>query len=79
MYRHLRSKWNVVVAAVFTALCFGVMHAYPILMMGPVIALGFGFALLREWRGSLIASMTAHCVHNAVVLGLLLFAMRLLG
>lgn len=79
MYRHLRSTWNVVVAAVFTALCFGVMHAYPILMMGPVIALGFGFALLREWRGSLIASMTAHGVHNAVVLGLLLFAMRLLG
>ncbi len=79
LYRQLRSKWQVLPAAAFTALCFGVMHAYPVLMMGPVIALGFGFALIREWRGSLIASMTAHCIHNAAVLGLLLVAMRLLG
>jgi membrane protease YdiL (CAAX protease family) len=26
------------------------------------------FALMREWRGSLVPSMTAHCVHNTWVL-----------
>lgn len=79
MFRQLRSKWAVFPAAAFSAVCFGVMHAYPLLMMGPVIALGFGFAYIREWRGSLIASMTAHCIHNAMVLGLLIFAMKLMG
>lgn len=79
LYRHLRSRWHWLPAAVVTALGFGIMHAYPILMMGPVIALGFGFAMLREWRGSLIASMTAHCIHNAVVLGVLLTIMRLVN
>jgi membrane protease YdiL (CAAX protease family) len=79
LYRHLRSRWHWLPAAFVTALGFGIMHAYPILMMGPVIALGFGFAMLREWRGSLIASMTAHCIHNAVVLGVLLTIMRLVN
>jgi membrane protease YdiL (CAAX protease family) len=78
LYRHLRSFWHWLPAGLLTALCFGVMHGYPILMLGPVIALGFGFSLLREWRGSLIAPMTAHFLHNTFVLGLLLVAMRLI-
>jgi membrane protease YdiL (CAAX protease family) len=79
LYRHLRSRWRWFGAAAVTALGFGIMHAYPVLLLGPVIALGFGFAMLREWRGSLIASMTAHCIHNALVLGVLLTLMRLVG
>jgi membrane protease YdiL (CAAX protease family) len=79
LYRYLRSGWHWLPAGLLTALAFGVMHGYPLLMLGPVIALGFGFALLREWRGSLIASMTAHAIHNSVVLVILISILRLIG
>ena len=44
------------------------MHGYEFVMLLPVMSLGFGFALMREWRGSLIASMTAHLLHNGTAL-----------
>ena len=51
-----------------TALAFGVAHGYEWLMLGPVIAIGFNFSLMREWRGSLVGPITAHCLHNATIL-----------
>jgi membrane protease YdiL (CAAX protease family) len=39
------------------------------------MALGFGFALLREWRGSLIAPMTAHALNNGIVMTFLIVAL----
>jgi len=32
-----------------------------------LMLLGFGFGLLREWRGSLIAPITAHAMHNGAL------------
>lgn len=78
LYRHARSRLPVVVAAVLTAVVFGVAHGYEVLMLGPVIALGFNFAMMREWRGSLIAPVTAHFLHNATVLGFLLALLHFL-
>jgi membrane protease YdiL (CAAX protease family) len=36
------------------------------------MALGFNFALMRIWRGSLIAPMVAHALHNTVLVTMLL-------
>ena len=63
-------------AALVSALMFGLMHGYNILLLGPVITLGFVFALMREWRGSLICTMTAHFMHNATSLALVLMFMQ---
>lgn len=79
LFGHLRGRWHWLPAGVVTAIAFGLMHQYPLLMLGGVTSLGFGFCLLREWRGSLIASMTAHALHNAGVLTLLLVFLGLLG
>lgn len=78
-YRHLRGRLPVVLAALATALVFAVMHGYEFVLLGPVFALGFNFALMREWRGSLIAPMTAHAIHNGVTLALVITMVRLLG
>ncbi len=77
LFRHLRSRVGLVLAAIGSALVFGLMHGYEILALSPVIALGFVFALMREWRGSLVAPVTAHAIHNACTLGILLTGLSL--
>jgi hypothetical protein len=67
MMRQLHSRMNIIIAAILTALFFAFMHGYPIFMMGPIIGLALGFAMMRWWRGSLISAITAHAIHNGGV------------
>lgn len=75
LYRHLRSRLPVLACAILSAIVFGVMHGYEFIMLGPVIALGFNFALMREWRDSLVGPITAHALHNGTVLIIAIVAM----
>lgn len=70
LFRHMRSRMALWLSAALSGLIFGVMHGYDVLMLGPVIVIGFVMGYLREWRGSLIACITAHFVHNAAILTL---------
>lgn len=70
LFRHLRGRLSMIAAATISALVFGFMHAYPLPLLLPIITLGFSFALMREWRGSLIAPMVGHFLHNATLLSL---------
>jgi len=60
--------FSILFASLFTAIVFAVMHGYAVIQLLMVGVLGFVFALMREWRGSLIAPMTAHFTHNTIVL-----------
>lgn len=71
-YRHLRSRLGVLLSAGISAIVFGVMHGYDALLLTPVISLGFVFALIREWRGSLIGPIVAHALHNATIMSVVL-------
>ncbi|MFI4917507.1 MAG: lysostaphin resistance A-like protein [Phycisphaerales bacterium JB060] len=71
LFRHLRSRMALPIAAVLSAMVFGMMHGYAIIQLIPVTILGFNFALIRSWRGSLIGPIAAHALNNAVVLTLL--------
>lgn len=73
LFRHLRSRTGVVLASIASALVFGFMHGYEAFMLLPVITLGFNFAIMREWRTSLIAPIVAHALHNGTILGFALF------
>ncbi|MEL6796679.1 MAG: type II CAAX endopeptidase family protein [Planctomycetota bacterium] len=70
LYRHLRGRLHWVVSALVSAMLFGVLHQYDVLMLLPVITLGLVFAGVREWRGSIIGCITGHMLHNATVFGL---------
>jgi membrane protease YdiL (CAAX protease family) len=59
-------------AAAVSALFFGFMHGYSVILLLPVITIGFVFALMREWRGSLVPVMVGHFMHNATALTLVL-------
>lgn len=78
LLRHLRRRLGVLAAAMVSALFFGFMHSYEALLLLPVIMLGFVFALMRQWRGSLVPSMTAHALHNGVMLALALLVLSAL-
>jgi membrane protease YdiL (CAAX protease family) len=67
LYRHMRGRAGIVVCAIGSALIFGLCHQYGPVLVFPVVILGVNFALLREWRGSLIAPITAHALHNGTV------------
>ncbi len=79
VFRHSRSRVGAVLAGVVSAVVFGGMHGYAGPLLLPVTTLGFVFAMMREWRGSLIAPMTAHFLHNATVTAVLLTFVMLLG
>ena len=80
LLRQMRSRLALPVAAVLSAMVFGLMHGYMALQLIPVTILGFNFALIRAWRGSLVGPIAAHALNNAVVLGMLIsFAYVLYG
>lgn len=79
LYRHLRSRLHWVVSAIVSAMLFGMLHQYDVLMLLPVISLGLVFAAVREWRGSVIGCITGHMLHNATVFALVLAMLVGLG
>ena len=79
LYRHLRGRLHWLVSAVVSAMLFGVLHQYDVLLLLPVISLGLVFAAVREWRGSIIGCITGHMLHNATVFGLVVAMLVGLG
>ena len=77
LFRHLRRRTGVILAGLGSALVFAVLHGYVIQGLFMVGTLGFWFALMREWRGSIVASMTAHAIHNGVVMAVMLIVMSI--
>jgi len=71
LFRHMRARLALPIAALLSAMVFGMMHGYAAVQLIPVTVLGFNFALIRAWRGSLVGPIVAHALNNAVVLGLL--------
>ncbi len=73
LYHHLRGRLAPLGAALVVAFLFAVIHPQGIIAVPALMSLAVVFALLREWRGSLIAPITAHAVHNgALMTGLIL-------
>lgn len=73
-YRHLREAtrtWGVALSVLGSGLVsgflFAVVHPQGLVAVPVLMGLAFGFALGREWRGSLVACMVAHGVHNGLL------------
>jgi membrane protease YdiL (CAAX protease family) len=81
LYRHLREatavrgRWrSVVVSALIAAFIFAALHPQGWLGIPPLMALACGFTAAREWRASLVPSMTVHALHNGALLLMLILA-----
>jgi membrane protease YdiL (CAAX protease family) len=78
LYRHLReassrlrSASSVFVSVLITSFLFAVIHPQGVLAVPALMALALAFALMREWRVTLIPAMVAHSVNNTVATVLL--------
>jgi len=75
-YHHIRHRWHAVIAGLVSGLIFAAIHPQGLIALPALMSLAFVFAMLREWRGSIIASMTAHACNNAFVFTLFLLLLR---
>jgi membrane protease YdiL (CAAX protease family) len=83
LFTHLRSatgRWNqwlsFGLAALVSSILFAAIHPQGLIFIPPLAGLAMGFCVGRAWQGSLIPSMVAHGVSNALVMSLnvILFA-----
>lgn len=79
LFSWLRTRGGFVSAGLVSAFVFAIIHRYPLPLLPAIMALGFVFAWLREWRGSLIAPITAHFCQNAMAFTVLMILTRLAG
>jgi membrane protease YdiL (CAAX protease family) len=75
LYRHLRevtcrwgTAWSFLVSATAVSFLFALVHPQGFVAIPALMALAYGFAAVREWRGTLVPAMVAHGVNNAAVM-----------
>lgn len=64
----LRARLGRTSSILLSSIAFGAVHPYSIDGILNIVALGVMFGMLREWRGSLIAPITLHALHNGAIM-----------
>ena len=67
LYRFCRAYMRPIWSVLITSALFGLYHPYAPGGLASVALAGLVFGYLREWRGSLIAPVVAHALHNATI------------
>ena len=75
LYRQLRSAtvsmrvgWSVAVSTLVVSVIFAAIHPQGLVAIPALASLAIGMSLMREWRGSLIGSMTMHACNNGIMI-----------
>ncbi len=67
-YHYLRGRLGMIGSALISALVFSALHPQGLAALPFLTTLAFILAWVREWRGSIVASMTMHFIHNSITL-----------
>lgn len=80
LYRHLREATarlgfflSMFLSCMVVSFIFAVIHPQGLLAVPVLMALAFGFNLVREWRGTLVPGMVAHGLNNGLVITATIF------
>ena len=76
LLHHLRGRHGWWISSLIVSLLFAAIHPQGWTLIPTLGALAMSFAAMREWRGSLIPSMTAHAINNGVVLTIAILMLR---
>lgn len=69
LFAHLRKWMPWLAAAALVAIIFAIIHPQGAIAVPVLACVGFNLAIIRYWRGSSIANITAHALNNATVMG----------
>jgi membrane protease YdiL (CAAX protease family) len=76
LFGYFRRHVSWVASGIFSALIFAMIHPQGWLGVPVIGTIGFILSAIREWRGSLIASISAHALNNASVLVLFILVIN---
>jgi membrane protease YdiL (CAAX protease family) len=72
LFGHFRRHCRWVASGIITGLIFAIIHPQGWIALPALAVIGFNLSAIREWRGSLIASISAHALNNGSALLLLI-------
>jgi len=75
LHHHLRARRGPWLAALAGGLIFAAIHPQGLAALPVLTAIGMVFALIRTWRQSILASITAHACHNGLAVTVLMLQM----
>jgi membrane protease YdiL (CAAX protease family) len=76
LFHHLRQRWRWAISAAIVSLIFALLHPQGWVAVPVLGAIAMVLAGLREWRGSLIAPITAHACNNFLALTFALLLLK---
>lgn len=76
LFNHLRQWHGWVLAALVSSFIFAAVHPQGWAAIPVLGGIGFVFAGIREWRGTFVASATAHAVHNGIAVTVLIVSLQ---
>ena len=65
LFGYLRRRAPWAISGILTAFVFAAVHPQGWIGIPLLATIGFILSAVREWRGSIIASMSAHALNNA--------------
>jgi membrane protease YdiL (CAAX protease family) len=75
LYGYLRRSFPWLVSGIISSLIFAILHPQGWVAIPAIGVIGFNLGAIREWRGSAIASMTAHALNNGSVIMILIVSL----
>jgi membrane protease YdiL (CAAX protease family) len=73
LFGYMRSRWSWIASAALVALIFALIHPQGWTTVPALFAIALVLAGIREWRGSLVGSITAHALHNGTLMTIFIF------
>ncbi|MFC1494078.1 lysostaphin resistance A-like protein [Thermodesulfobacteriota bacterium] len=75
LFGYLRRSLSWGISGIITGLIFAALHPQGWIAIPVLAVIGFNLSIIREWRGSIIAPITAHALSNGSVVLILILAM----
>ena len=75
-FHSLRSRHRWLLSAIVSSFIFAAIHPQGWTVVPTLMAIAVVFAGIREWRGTIFSSATAHCVHNTMLVLLVTLMMQ---
>lgn len=62
-------------ASLISGFIFAVIHPQGVALVPALMSIGIVLAFIREWRGSIVGCITAHALHNGLLMSVLFFGL----